>query len=185
MRCCRRSASVRASPCRARSPAWASTTACGSSTLDGRHPPRTRCVLIATGVSYRRLDVPRFRDFEGAGVYYAATEMEARLCRGEEVVVVGAGNSAGQAIVYLSRYARQRPRRRARRRSRQEHVALPRRSRRAHRERHHPPRRRRSARSKATATWAPSGSATAIRRERRGHAAPCSCSSAPMRTPAG
>ncbi len=67
---------------------------------------RTRCILIATGVSYRRLDLPRFREFEGAGVYYAATEMEARLCRGDDVAVVGAGNSAGQAIVYLSRYAR-------------------------------------------------------------------------------
>jgi thioredoxin reductase (NADPH) len=67
---------------------------------------RTRCVLVATGVHYRKLDVPRFGDFEGAGIYYAATEMEARLCRGEEVVVVGAGNSAGQAIVYLSRHAR-------------------------------------------------------------------------------
>lgn len=67
---------------------------------------RTRCVLISTGVSYRRLDLPRFRDFEGAGIYYAATDMEARLCRGDDVVVVGAGNSAGQAIVHLSRYAR-------------------------------------------------------------------------------
>src|SRR5262249_39405127 len=56
---------------------------------------RARCVLVATGVEYRRLDVPRFADFEGAGIYYAATEMEAKLCRGEEVVVVGAGNSAG------------------------------------------------------------------------------------------
>ena len=67
---------------------------------------RARCVLIATGVSYRRLELPRYRDFEGAGIYYAATEMEARLCRGDDVVVVGAGNSAGQAIVYLARYAR-------------------------------------------------------------------------------
>jgi thioredoxin reductase (NADPH) len=66
---------------------------------------RTRCVLVASGVEYRKLDVPRFADFDGAGIYYAATEMEARLCRGEEVVVVGAGNSAGQAIVFLSRYA--------------------------------------------------------------------------------
>jgi thioredoxin reductase (NADPH) len=65
----------------------------------------TRCVLVASGVEYRKLDVPRFGDFEGAGIYYAATEMEARLCRGEEVVVVGAGNSAGQAIMFLSRYA--------------------------------------------------------------------------------
>ena len=63
---------------------------------------RTRCVLVASGVEYRRLDVPRFGEFEGAGIYYAASEMEARLCRGEEVVVLGAGNSAGQAAVYLS-----------------------------------------------------------------------------------
>jgi thioredoxin reductase (NADPH) len=51
------------------------------------------------------LDVPGFADFEGAGIYYAATDMEAKLCRGEEVVVVGAGNSAGQAIMFLSKYA--------------------------------------------------------------------------------
>jgi thioredoxin reductase (NADPH) len=67
---------------------------------------RTRCVLVASGVEYRKLDVPRLADFEGAGIYYAATEMEARLCKGEEVVVVGGGNSAGQAIVFLARQAR-------------------------------------------------------------------------------
>ena len=67
---------------------------------------RSRCVLVATGVSYRRLDVPRFADFENAGIYYAATEMEAKLCRGEEVVVVGGGNSAGQAVVFLAKHAR-------------------------------------------------------------------------------
>jgi thioredoxin reductase (NADPH) len=66
----------------------------------------TRCVLVASGVEYRKLEVPRFADFEAAGIYYAATEMEARLCRGEDVVVVGGGNSAGQAIVYLARVAR-------------------------------------------------------------------------------
>jgi len=65
----------------------------------------TRCVLVASGVEYRKLDIPGFADFEGAGIYYAATDMEARLCRGEEVVVVGAGNSAGQAIVFLAKYA--------------------------------------------------------------------------------
>jgi thioredoxin reductase len=59
-------------------------------------------VLVATGVSYRRLEVPNFSDFERAGIYYAATEMEAKLCRGEDVVVVGGGNSAGQAVVYLA-----------------------------------------------------------------------------------
>jgi thioredoxin reductase (NADPH) len=62
-------------------------------------------VLVASGVEYRKLDVPRLAEFEGAGIYYAATEMEARQCRDEEAVVVGAGNSAGQAIAYLSRYA--------------------------------------------------------------------------------
>ena len=67
---------------------------------------RTRCVLVASGVEYRRLDVPRLRDFEGAGIYYAATDMEAKQCKGEEVVVVGGGNSAGQAIAFLARYAR-------------------------------------------------------------------------------
>jgi thioredoxin reductase (NADPH) len=67
---------------------------------------RARCVLVATGVSYRRIEVPNFPDFEGAGIYYAATEMEAKLCRGEEVVVVGGGNSAGQAVVHLAGFAR-------------------------------------------------------------------------------
>jgi thioredoxin reductase (NADPH) len=66
---------------------------------------RARCVLVASGVEYRKLDVPGFADFDGAGIYYAATEMEARLCRGEEVVIVGAGNSAGQAIMFLSKHA--------------------------------------------------------------------------------
>jgi thioredoxin reductase (NADPH) len=67
---------------------------------------RTRCVLVASGVKYRGIDVAREEEFNGAGIYFAATEMEARLCKGEEVVVVGAGNSAGQAIVHLSRQAR-------------------------------------------------------------------------------
>jgi len=67
---------------------------------------RARCVLIATGVSYRRLELPNFAEFEGAGIYYAATNREAQLCRGEDVVVVGGGNSAGQAIVHLAKYAR-------------------------------------------------------------------------------
>jgi thioredoxin reductase (NADPH) len=65
-----------------------------------------RAVVIASGIEYKRLDVPRLRELEGAGVYYAATEMEARLCGGDEVVVVGGGNSAGQAVVFLSRAAR-------------------------------------------------------------------------------
>jgi thioredoxin reductase (NADPH) len=74
--------------------------------LDDGTEVHSRCVLVASGVEYGRLDVDGFSRFEGAGIYYAATEMEARLCRGDDVVVVGAGNSAGQAIVYLARYAR-------------------------------------------------------------------------------
>ena len=61
--------------------------------------------MIATGVRYRRLDVPRMEEFEGASVYYAATLMEARLCTGDPVAVVGGGNSAGQATLFLARYA--------------------------------------------------------------------------------
>src|SRR5579862_4000153 len=67
---------------------------------------RGKAILVATGVEYRRLDVPRLGEFEGAGVYYAATDTETKLCLNEEIVVVGAGNSAGQAIVALSRFAR-------------------------------------------------------------------------------
>jgi len=75
-------------------------------TLEDGTRLHSRCVLVASGVEYRKLDVARFEDFEGAGIYYAATKMEADLCKGEEVVVVGAGNSAGQAIVYLSKFAK-------------------------------------------------------------------------------
>jgi len=64
-----------------------------------------RSVLIATGVQYRRLPIARLEEFEGAGVYYAATEMESRLCGDSEAIVVGGGNSAGQAAMYLSRSA--------------------------------------------------------------------------------
>ena len=63
-------------------------------------------VLIATGVSYRELDVPGVSRLTGAGVYYGAAITEALACRGKDVFIVGAGNSAGQAAVYLSRYAR-------------------------------------------------------------------------------
>jgi thioredoxin reductase (NADPH) len=63
-------------------------------------------VLIATGVSYRELDVPGVRRLTGAGVYYGAAITEALACRDKDVFIVGAGNSAGQAAVYLSKYAR-------------------------------------------------------------------------------
>ncbi len=67
----------------------------------------TRCVIVATGASYRRLYVPDLDKYEGQGVYYAATHVEAILCVGAAVAVVGAGNSAGQAAVYLSERTRQ------------------------------------------------------------------------------
>ena len=63
---------------------------------------RTRAVVIASGVRYRRIDVPNLAAFEGASVHYWATPIEGKLCAGEEVVLVGAGNSAGQAAVYLA-----------------------------------------------------------------------------------
>ncbi len=72
-------------------------------TLDNGARVLARSVVVATGVEYRRLPLPRLEEFEGAGVYYAATEMEARWCRESEVVVIGGGNSAGQAAMYLSR----------------------------------------------------------------------------------
>ena len=68
---------------------------------DGSEIP-TRAVVIASGARYRRLAVDDLSRFEGAGVYYAATDLEARTCAGQEVVVVGGGNSAGQAAVYLA-----------------------------------------------------------------------------------
>ena len=65
-----------------------------------------KSAIVATGAAYRKLNVPQLARFEGTGVYYGATHMEAQLCRGEEVVVVGGGNSAGQAAMFLSEKAR-------------------------------------------------------------------------------
>ena len=65
-----------------------------------------RTVIIATGAAYRKLPLDNLARFEGAGVYYGATFMEAQLCRDEEVIVVGGGNAAGQAAVFLARTAR-------------------------------------------------------------------------------
>lgn len=71
--------------------------------LAGGETVRARSVVIATGAKYRRLSLPNYDRLEGRGVYYAATPMEAQLCRDQEVIVVGGGNSAGQAAVFLSR----------------------------------------------------------------------------------
>lgn len=82
----------------------------------GRHPYRilledgraiaARAVVVASGARYRKLDLPHYERFEGQGIHYAATAIEGRLCPGEEVIVVGGGNSAGQAAMFLSRIAK-------------------------------------------------------------------------------
>ncbi len=74
--------------------------------LDDGSQVRARTVIIASGARYRKLEVPNLAQFENAGVYYGATWTEAQLCEGDEVIVVGGGNSAGQAAVYLSGIAR-------------------------------------------------------------------------------
>ncbi len=66
----------------------------------------TKAILIATGVQYRKLPLERLEEFEGNGVYYAATDMEARYCRDTEAAIIGGGNSAGQAAMFLSRTAK-------------------------------------------------------------------------------
>jgi thioredoxin reductase (NADPH) len=70
--------------------------------LEDGEPVKTRTVVIATGARYQKLSVPNYERFEYQGVHYAATAMEAGLCLNQEVVVVGAGNSAGQAALFLS-----------------------------------------------------------------------------------
>jgi thioredoxin reductase (NADPH) len=72
----------------------------------GRDVVRGRSVVVASGARYRKLDLQNYDRFEGRGIHYAATAMEARLCGGQEVVVVGGGNSAGQAAAFLARGAR-------------------------------------------------------------------------------
>ena len=76
----------------------------------GQHPEHSalqaKCLLITTGAEYRRLGVEGCERFEGCGVYYAATPNEAQMCRGADVVVVGGGNSAGQAAVFLAGQSR-------------------------------------------------------------------------------
>jgi thioredoxin reductase (NADPH) len=72
---------------------------------DGARVP-ARAVVIATGAKYRKLAVENLSRFEGVGVYYGATFIEAQLCKDEEVIVVGGGNSAGQAAVFLAESAK-------------------------------------------------------------------------------
>jgi thioredoxin reductase (NADPH) len=71
---------------------------------DGRRV-KAMTVVVGTGARYRRLTVPNLQDLEGRGVWYWASPIEARLCRNEEIVLVGGGNSAGQAAVFLRSFA--------------------------------------------------------------------------------
>jgi len=73
--------------------------------IDQGPPIEASTVIVATGVRYRRLPVPGIDRFEGASVFHAATIMEARVCAGDPVAVIGGGNSAGQAALFLSRHA--------------------------------------------------------------------------------
>jgi thioredoxin reductase (NADPH) len=73
--------------------------------LDDGRAVSARTVVIATGVRYRKLAVPRLDEFEGTSVYYAATQVEARVCRNDPVAVVGGGNSAAQASLFLAQHA--------------------------------------------------------------------------------
>ena len=73
--------------------------------LEGDEVVNARSVIVASGARYRKLDVPDYAKYEGQGIHYAATAMEANLCGNEEVIVVGGGNSSGQAAVFLSRTA--------------------------------------------------------------------------------
>ena len=74
--------------------------------IEGGERVTARCVLIATGAEYRQLDVPDRERFDGLGIYYAATQTELASCQGSEVIVVGGGNSAGQAIVFLAAHTK-------------------------------------------------------------------------------
>jgi thioredoxin reductase (NADPH) len=74
--------------------------------LDHDEGVDARAVIIATGARYRKPDLPRLEHFEGRGIYYSATFMVSAFCTNEELIVVGGGNSAGQAAVFLSRFAR-------------------------------------------------------------------------------
>jgi thioredoxin reductase (NADPH) len=74
--------------------------------LEGDDELRARAIVVASGARYRRPEIEKLADFEGRGVWYWASPVEARLCSGQDVVLVGGGNSAGQAAVFLSGHAR-------------------------------------------------------------------------------
>jgi len=74
-------------------------------TLSNNERVSARSLVIASGARYRRLSIPNLEAFEGASVHYWASPLEAKLCAGQEVALVGAGNSAGQAAVYLANQA--------------------------------------------------------------------------------
>ncbi|MEL6211021.1 MAG: FAD-dependent oxidoreductase, partial [Pseudomonadota bacterium] len=93
-----------ASPVKAASLEQEGDTYCMGLT-DGRKL-KAKAVVVATGAQYRRLPIDNLERYEGRGIYYGATPMEAQLCSGSEVAVVGAGNSAGQGAVYLSQTAK-------------------------------------------------------------------------------
>jgi thioredoxin reductase (NADPH) len=73
--------------------------------LEGGEEVRTHTIVIATGVRYRKLELSSAPRFEGTGIFYSATHLEGQLCKGEEIAVVGGGNSAGQAAVFLASIA--------------------------------------------------------------------------------
>jgi thioredoxin reductase (NADPH) len=74
--------------------------------LDDGTPLKAKAIVISTGAQYKKPSIPNLRRFEGVGVYYGATYMESQLCEGDEVIVVGGGNSAGQAAVFLAQTAK-------------------------------------------------------------------------------
>ena len=74
--------------------------------LDDGASVQARSIIVAAGAQYRRLPLANLAQYEGLGVYYGATQIEAQVCGGDEIAIVGGGNSAGQAALYLSNYAR-------------------------------------------------------------------------------
>jgi thioredoxin reductase (NADPH) len=87
----------------AKAVAWSGEAGLNHVTFDDSEVITARALIIATGARYNRLPVDRLAEFQGVGVYYAATQMEAQVCTGGPVAIVGGGNAAGQAALFLSR----------------------------------------------------------------------------------